>query len=171
MNSRTITIFAAAAVLLAAILACGPNTPQPAAAPQVITVEVTSPPAATAAPTEPPAPAATEDPCIRWDKVTPAMKGEKVCMRGLITEFNQTPKVGTRYQFSDKRGTFFLFSAKYEITNPNTGKTIGPSTCVQVTGKIQVQDSVPFINLDDLIEGVGQEVGGFLFYNDPSACN
>ena len=102
--------------------------------------------------------------------MTVALKGEVVCVRGLITKFDQSRQVGTRYSFSDKSGTFFLFSAKYEITNPNTGKTIAPGTCVEVTGTIEVQSDRPFISLDKLIENVGDEVQGFLFYDDTSAC-
>ena len=121
-----------------------------------------------AAPVEPAAP---EDTCIPWDAVTIAMKGETVCMRGLITKFSVPGGGGTRYSFSDKSGTFFLYSAKYEITNPNTGKTIAPGTCVEVTGTIEVQSDVPFINLDKIIEHVGEEIDGFTFYADPAACD
>lgn len=130
----------------------------------------TEAPAAKATATRQPTATATSDPCLRWDAISTDMKGEVVCMRGLISKFSQSRQVGTRYSFSDTPGTFFLFSAKYEITNPYTGKTIAPDTCVEVTGPIDVESGVPFINLDKIIERVGDDVQGFLFYDDPSAC-
>jgi len=171
MKSTTTAVVAAALILAAVTLACAALVPDvPAEPPQAATVELPDAPTEQAGPTLPPEPAATTDPCVLWDQVTVAMKGEVVCMRGVITEFDQSRQVGTRYSFSDKSGTFFLFSAKYEITNPNTGKTIAPGTCVEVTGTIEVQADRPFISLDKLIDNVGDDVQGFLFYDDVAAC-
>jgi uncharacterized protein YdeI (BOF family) len=164
-------VIAASIVLIAASIACdGEKTAVPAA-PAVATVELavaTVELAVAPTPTLLPEPTATSDPCIPWNQVTAAMKGKVVCMRGLITKFDQSRSVGTRYSFSDKSGTFFLFSAKYEITNPNTGKTIAPGTCVEVTGPIDVQSGTPFINLDKLVES--GTLSGFNFYEGTSAC-
>jgi hypothetical protein len=88
----------------------------------------------------------------------------------LITKFDQSRAVGTRYSFTDKPNQFFLFSAKYEIINPNTGKTIAPGTCVEVTGPVDVQGDAPYINLDKLIESAGGTVQGFTFYEDAASC-
>ncbi len=131
----------------------------------------TTVPTATARPTAKPRPTATTDPCISWEKVTADMKGQKACVRGVITELKQSRQVGTRYQFSKQSGTFFLYSAYWEIYNPATGKTIGPGTCVEIIGPVEVQSGVPFINIDKLAGSTpGEEIGGFRFYNDPAAC-
>jgi hypothetical protein len=78
--------------------------------------------------------------------------------------------VGTRYSFSDKPNTFFLYSAYWEIINPVTGKTLGPGTCVEVTATLEVQSDTPFMNIDKLLEGAGEDIEGFFFYDDPAAC-
>jgi hypothetical protein len=117
-----------------------------------------------------PAATATSDPCLSWEAVTADMNGEVICVRGLITNFTQSRQVGTRYSFSDKPNSFFMFSNLWEITNSSTGKTVGAGTCVEVTGVIELQGDIPFIHIDDLITGTGDAVGGFLIYDDPSAC-
>ena len=43
------------------------------------------------------------------------MKGQTVCTRGIVTKLTQTRQVGSRYQFTDKPGRFFLFSKFWEI--------------------------------------------------------
>ncbi len=78
--------------------------------------------------------APAKDDCVLWDQVTVSMKGETVCFRGVITKFDQSRQLGTRYSFSDKSGTVFIYSIKYEIIDPNTGKTIAPGTCVETLG-------------------------------------
>ena len=174
MKHKMSGVIAAVAMLIVAAVACqAATTGEPTAAPPTGAAAATATLAAAPTPEPPtsiPEPSPTTDPCIKWDQVTTDMKGETVCMRGTITKFDQSRQVGTRYSFSDKSGTFFLFSAKYEITNPNTGKTIAPGTCVEVTAPIDVQADTPFINLDKLIEYTGDEVQGFLFYEDTSAC-
>jgi hypothetical protein len=98
------------------------------------------------------------------------MKGQAVCVRGIVTEFIQTRHVGSRYQFSKQSGTFFLYSTRWEITSTQTGKTLGPGTCVQVTGTIEVQSGIPYINLDRIVGKVGEEIEGFFSYDDPGVC-
>jgi len=179
MKSKYIRIVLSAFAILAATLACqalsgdGGESPQPAVTSAAAEPTAAEPTAAEPeSPTQPEAtsePEATDDPCIKWDEVTVAIKDQEACVRGLITKFDQGRNVGTRYSFSDKSKTFFLFSAKYEITNPNTGKTIAPGTCVEVTGRIDVESETPFINLDKLIDQT-QTLEGFLFYEDTSVC-
>ena len=90
------------------------------------------------------------------------MKGQEICVRGIVTRLIQTRQVGSRYPFSDQRGTFFLYSKYWEIYNAETGKTVGPGTCVEVTGKIQIQSDVPFINIDTLAGSTsGEEIEHF----------
>src|SRR5512143_1011618 len=104
--------------------------------------------AATTVPTTVPTPSSTPDPCIGWEEVTVSMKDQEICVQGIVTKLIQTRQVGSRYQFSDQRGTFFLHSKYWEIYNAETGKTVGPGTCVEVTGRIQIQSDVPCINID-----------------------
>ena len=134
--------------------------------------QVTAPaPTLTPRPTSIASPTPTPDPCVSWEEVEASMTGQVVCVRGLITDLKQSRQVGTRYQFSTKSGTFVLYSAYLEIINPSTGKTIGPGTCVEVTGKLEMQSGVPFINIDKLTgQSAGEEIQGFSFYNDPGAC-
>ena len=173
MNFRQGGVIAAGMVLIAASVACEAlsTTSEPATgAPAVATAAIQAAPADTAEPAAAAEATATTDPCIPWDQVTARMKGQVVCMRGLITEFSTPGRAGTRYSFSDKSGSFFLYSAKYEIINPNTGKTIAAGTCVEVTGPIDVESDTPFINLDKIIESTGDTVEGFSFYDDASFC-
>ena len=107
--------------------------------------------------------------CHHPDQITADMVGQTVCVRGIIKNFVQTRTVGTRYSFSDKANTFFLYDQYYEIIDPNTGKTLAPGTCVELHGTLRAQSSVPYIDLQDLL--VGKEFHGFSFYNDSSACN
>jgi hypothetical protein len=119
-------------------------------------------------PTDIPAPTDTPDPCVHWDEVTADMQGQKVCVRGLITGFSQGRSVGTRYEFSDKPSTFFVFSAKWEVTDPSTGKTIAPGTCVEITDTVRNQGGVPYFDIDQSI--AGNQFTGFVFYKDGSVC-
>jgi hypothetical protein len=107
---------------------------------------------------------------MSWEEITPDMKGETVCARGLIARLTQSPQVGCRYSFSETPNTFFLFSNFWEISNSDPGKTVGVGTCVEVTGEIEIQGGVPFIHIDDLISGASTSIGGFLIYDDPAAC-
>lgn len=140
------------------------STPPPAAS------TATPRPIASATRTLRPTVTPTTNPCVTWDQVTAEMKGEIVCVRGLITKFTQSRQVGTRYQFTDKANTFFMYSNFWEISNAETGKTVGQGTCVEVTGEIELQGSIPFIHIDDLITGEGDTIGEFLIYDDPAAC-
>ncbi len=118
-----------------------------------------------------PRPTATSDPCMTWDEVDIQMKGQVVCVRGVITDFQQTRQVGTRYQFSDKKGTFFLYSQYWEIYNAETGKTLGPGTCIEVRGPLDVQSGVPFINIDKLASPKpNSPIEGLRSYGDTARC-
>jgi hypothetical protein len=109
--------------------------------------------------------------CYRWDEVTPAMIGQEICARGVIYDFTQTRKVGTRYSFTEEPNRFFLYSTRWEFFDPDTGKTLGPGTCIDVTGYIRVQSGVPYMNLDELTGQVpGTAVDTFNFYQDVSTC-
>jgi hypothetical protein len=106
--------------------------------------------------------------CFRWDQITAAMKGQRVCVRGVIYNFIQTRKVGTRYEFSDKPNSFFIFSASWEVIDPNTGKTLGPGVCIEATDVIQVESGVPYINIDRSIKD--RVFTDLKFDNNPSSC-
>jgi predicted nucleic acid-binding Zn ribbon protein len=101
--------------------------------------------------------------CIRWDYVTVRMDGQTECVYGLLKNLNRT-----RYEFSDAPNTFFLYS-KYEIADPDNGKTLAPGSCVRVTATIHVQQNVPYINVDELLEG-RRYGNNFQFSYSPSDC-
>ncbi len=163
-------------VLIGAMLtfACGAVTtaatvPAPAAATAVPpTAANTLAPTAEPTETMAPEPTPTEDPCMNWSEVTPDMNGQTICVRGIVQKLVQTRNVGARYQFSDKSNTFFLYGTYYEVTNPNTGETLGAGSCLEVTGKVHLQGGAPYINLDELIKGDSFE--GFYFYDDTEPC-
>lgn len=113
------------------------------------------------APTSTPRPFPTSNPCLRWDQITVGMKGKTLCVRGIVLNLNQSNEASTRYEFSNKPNTFFLYSKYYEIYDPATGKTLGPGTCMEVTGLIQVISSVPYMDITNI-------KGAFSF--DPSDC-
>jgi len=155
-------------IVISSVFLCLGSAVIPAASPATVT--------ATPAPTEvvyqmtdTPVPANTPDPCLHWDEVTAAMKGQTVCMRGVITGFIQTRKVGTRYEFSKTPNTFFIFSSLWEVYDMATGKTVGPGTCVEVTDVVRIQSGVPFMDIDQSI-GSNKEFTGFRTYKDPSIC-
>jgi hypothetical protein len=111
-----------------------------------------------------------KDDCISWDEVTTSMKGEMVCFRGIITKFDQSRQLGTRYSFSDDSDAVFVYSVKYEIIDPNTGKTIAPGTCVEVLGPIRVEGDRPAVYLDPIMDDDSGDSGYFNFYEDVSSC-
>jgi hypothetical protein len=169
MKRSRITTLVSAFVLLVASLACGAVTATDAPA---ATIPPAEPSAATKAPapTSPPEPTPTEDPCILWNEITVGMKGEQVCFRGVITKFDQSRQLGTRYSFSDKSGTVFIYSVKYEIIDPNTGKTIAPGTCVEIVGPLRVEGDRPAVYLDPIMDDDSGSSGYFYFYEDASSC-
>ncbi len=61
--------------------------------------------------------------------------------------------------------TFFLYSINYEYYDTITGKTLGPGTCVEVTGEIELIQSVTFMDLDDAADNKK-----FRFSDDPNDC-
>lgn len=66
----------------------------------------------------------------------------------------------SRCYLSHPRSTFILYSALWEFYDPDTGKTIGSAECAEITGQIQVQAGIPFINLD-LLDTPGHEDESF----------
>lgn len=175
MKRNSIAIVAAACVLVAANLACAAATGTEEPAPSSSGAATQAPaqqsePTEQPAPTSPPEPTATEDPCVLWDQITVGMKGETVCFRGIITKFDQSRQLGTRYSFSDKNGAVFIYSVKYEIIDPNTGKTIAPGTCVEIVGPLRVEGDRPAIYLDPIMDDDSGDSGYFSFYDDASSC-
>lgn len=105
--------------------------------------------------------------CYHPEQITASMIGQSVCVRGVIQNLSQG-SAATRYTFSDQPNTFFLYDQVYEVIDPNTGKTLGPGTCVEVHGTIKNISGVPYINIEDLL--VGKTYHGFYFYQDPASC-
>ena len=105
--------------------------------------------------------------CYHAEQITASMIGQSVCVRGVIKNLSQG-SAATRYTFSDQPNMFFLYDQVYEVIDPNTGKTLGPGTCVEVHGTIKNISGVPYINIEDLL--VGKTYHGFYFYQDPASC-
>ena len=167
-------ILAFISALMFATLACAALNPQVSA---VTTTSTPNGSTTSMSPTdEPPtsipptslSPTDTPDPCLRPDQVTADMQGQKVCVRGVILSFIQNRKVGTRYELTDKSNGFFVFSALWEIIDPDTGKTLSPGTCIEVTDVIQTQSGIPFVNIDQSIKN--KVITDLSFYKDPSMC-
>jgi hypothetical protein len=139
------------------------------------TIPWTPPASSTPIPTQPlsDTPTATSQPCYRWDQVTKEMTGQTVCMYGIITDFIQAPGAATRYRFSSKPNTFFLFSKDTEILDPRTGKTLAPGACIQATAPIHF-NGAPYIDLGDLvgphINAVYTKMNSIFFYDSPARC-
>jgi len=186
MNNKDISsaAFVIAIVLIALVVTgCAPSEatvpPTPSSVPALPTQTLipASPTAtSTSIPTQLPVdtPTATSEPCYRWDQVTKEMTGQTVCVYGVITDFIQTYGAATRYRFSSKPNTFFLFGKNFEVFDPKTGKTIAPGTCVMVTATLRF-NGAPYIDLGDL-EGASSgptthEMNNFTFFDDAAACS
>ena len=133
----------------------------------VATSEATNAPVATTLSSGDAATATAFANCYHPEQITASMIGQSVCVRGVIQNLSQG-SAATRYTFSDQPNTFFLYDQVHEVIDPNTGKTLGPGTCVEVHGKIENISGVPYINIEDLL--VGKTYQGFYFYRDPASC-
>jgi len=113
-------------------------------------------------------------PCYRWDQITKDMYGKTVCVYGVITDFIQAQGAMTRYRFSSKLNTFFLFSKDSEIIDPKTGKTLAPGTCIRATAPIHF-NGAPYIDIGDLVGAPtgprSTELHNIYFYEKASDCN
>lgn len=138
--------FASSALALL-ILACGlfstpaESTSAPVPAP-TITVEAL--PEATKAPPPTPIPEDTNIPeppaCYRWDEVTLAMAGEKVCVYGVAYSHQGQ----SRIDFSSEPNSFFLIDPVYYYPNLSAG------SCVVAEEVVEVFDSkIPFMTIKD----------------------
>ncbi len=114
-------------------------------------------PTSTYAPTIQP----TSDPCLYWSQVTTAMNSMNLCVKGLVTSLSQSQNAASRYKFSNKPNTFFIYSTHFEYYDPVTGKTLAPGTCIYITGTIQVIQSVPYMDMD---------ASHVQFNSNPAAC-
>ena len=121
---------------------------------------------------------ATPNPCIRWDKVTLNMKGQTVCVRGIIRQIDLTSS-GSHWDFTDDRTGFFAVS-QYGGWHPITGKDMAVGDCVAITGVIQVlSNGRPYIfwGANSIFKSAVKGTGGYYEHPDlqviednPSFC-
>jgi len=87
-------------------------------------------------PTEVTTPTATPNPCLLWSRITLAMAGQTICVRGIIRQITYTNNE-SHWDFTDDRTGFFAVSL-YQGWHPITGKSMNVGDCVAITGVIQV---------------------------------
>ncbi|MFZ5911127.1 MAG: zinc ribbon domain-containing protein [Chloroflexota bacterium] len=103
--------------------------------------------------------------CYHWTEISAQMKGQTVCVMGLIQSLNRSNKIWTRYEFSDKPNTFFVYSQNMEYYDPQTGKTLAPGSCMFIEEKIQLLQGVPYMDMDAAFRNEALK-----FSTDPKDC-
>lgn len=95
------------------------------------------------APTLPPAGGTEEsDACISWDEVTDEMRGDVVCVEGVVKRWFSIPDMPFVAIFTEEVGTFAI------VDRIGPHPEIRPGTCLQATGPIEVMRGPrPFIDI------------------------
>ncbi len=98
-------------------------------------------------PTSPP----TSYPCLSWDQITASMKGQQVCVYGIVARtegcdvFVPNTIGGCRIRFDDRRA-FFFASGSYAFPGVSTGD------CVFAEGMILLSsEGIPYIDIYDTL--------------------
>jgi hypothetical protein len=107
--------------------------------------------AATATPTQrptrtplPPKEVSTKETCHRWDEITPFMDGKDICVYGTVQAIYPTDETWTRIRFTNQPNSFFMFSQLFIFPDLKAGD------CIKANGKVQLYESIPYIESDDL---------------------
>ena len=87
---------------------------------------------------------ATGKPCLRWSEIRTSMNGQTICVYGTIQAIYPTNETWTRIRFTDQPNSFFMFSQPYIFPDLSAGD------CIQANGKVQLYESIPYIESDDL---------------------
>lgn len=89
-------------------------------------------------------PTSSAPPCIRWDKVTISMEGQKVCVYGVVDNFYNTNETATRIKFTSEPNTFFLHAAN------KISKDFKQGECVAAVEVVQIYDNkIPYMSVSD----------------------
>ncbi|MGD8823239.1 MAG: hypothetical protein PVG63_09080, partial [Anaerolineales bacterium] len=96
------------------------------------------------APTLPPADGTEEsDACISWDEVTEDMRGQVVCVEGVVKRWFSIPDMPFVAIFTEEVGTFAI------VDRLGPHPEVRPGMCLQATGPIEVMRGPrPFIDID-----------------------
>lgn len=86
----------------------------------------------------------TGKPCLRWNEIRSSMNGQTVCVYGIVQAIYPTNETWTRIRFTDQPNNFFMFSQLFIFPDLSAGD------CVQANGKVQLYESIPYIESDDL---------------------
>jgi hypothetical protein len=90
-------------------------------------------------------PTATHEPCFRWDHITPSMKGQEVCVHGIVLDHKENyVNQLTNFYFGTTE-QFFLVS-NYRWSTSQKGE------CLTATGIVQLNTyKTPYIKIEDNI--------------------
>ena len=91
-----------------------------------------------------PRPTPTHKPCLRWDRIRPSMRGDEVCVYGIVQSLYSTNETWTRIQFTDEPNRFFVSSTLYIFPDLKAGD------CFQANGTVQTYDFIPYLETDEL---------------------
>jgi hypothetical protein len=96
----------------------------------------------TSIPTKVRTPTASAPPCIRWDKVTSSMAGQKICVYGTVYNIYNTDEATTRINFTSKANTFFLIDLFHVYPDLKAGD------CVVAEEVVQLYDNkIPYMSV------------------------
>ncbi len=81
--------------------------------------------------------------CFHWSEVVASMKGQDICVFGVVNSFYPTNETSTRINFSDEPNTFFVFDVKYIYPD------VEPGWCILINGKVELSQNTPFIKITE----------------------
>jgi hypothetical protein len=88
----------------------------------------------------------TDNSCIPWSEVTAQMAGKTVCVYGTIYQITSSRETYSRYEFTAKPNSFFMFTDGY-FYHPDTGKNVVAGDCIVDTEKVQTIEGIPYIDV------------------------
>lgn len=89
--------------------------------------------------------------CLLWSQVTPQMAGQTLCVYGTIYQITSSRETYSRYEFSPKRNTFFMYNISGYFYHTDTGKDVVAGECISDTEVLKLIDGVPYIDVGNEI--------------------
>jgi hypothetical protein len=102
---------------------------------------------------------ATNDPCLDWNQITPAMEGQRICVHGIAAQVypvaGNTGNPIMRINFSQSPYTFFLLWPDITMNN-GVRQYLSAGMCIQATETVKVNDAgnhqTPYMQVSELYQ-------------------